>query len=218
MEEYSHILQDIDLYNATLVAVSKTKSIEQILQIYNLGQRIFGENRVRELVEKGQLLPDDVEWHMIGHLQKNKAKQIVPFVSLIHSVESLSLLKILNKEAVKVDRTLDILLQYKIGKEETKYGIELNDDSIIVDYALSLSNIRVRGLMGMASFVEDELQIRSEFRSLKNKYDNFIDSETFGDSFNILSMGMSGDYKIALDEGANMVRIGSLIFGSRGLH
>jgi hypothetical protein len=204
-------------YSAKLVAVSKTKPVEDILKLYNQGQKMFGENRVQELVEKYDQLPKDIHWHIIGTLQKNKVKYIAPFVELIHSVDGLDLLKTINKEAIKNNRVIEVLLQIRIAQEETKQGFEweqlLND--ITSDTLDSLQSVRVVGVMGMASFVDDNDQVKEEFAQLK-RYFEILKKDIFtDDSFKEISMGMSGDYEIALDQGATLVRIGSALFGSR---
>ena len=201
-----------------LVAVSKTKSTEQILEAYQAGQRMFGENKVQELVTKWQLLPKDIEWHFIGHLQSNKVKPIIPFVSLIHGIDSFRLLSTINKEAEKMDRVISVLLEFHIAEEESKFGLSLSEAEEMLTSVewKSLKNISVRGVMGMATFTTDQIVIKSEFerlsnifRQLKEKY--FQDSEFFCE----LSMGMSDDYLIALSAGSTLVRIGSKIFGNR---
>lgn len=201
---------------ATLVAVSKTKPNSKITELYDQGQRVFGENRVQELVEKFESLSKDIEWHMIGHLQKNKVKYIAPFVSLIHSVESLGLLKTIDKEGAKHDRQIPVLLQVKIAQEDTKFGS--TDTGLIgmVEACNDYKNVEVRGVMGMATFTDDMKQVRSEFKFLKTTFDK-LKSDYFSDqaSFKEISMGMSGDYKIALEEGSTMIRVGSLLFGAR---
>jgi hypothetical protein len=201
----------------TLVAVSKTKPIEDILQLYNLGHRDFGENYVQELTQKAGQLPNDVRWHYIGHLQSNKVKFISPFVHLIHGVDSLKLLKEINKQGEKNNRVINCLLQVHIAQEETKFGF---DEEELANLMLSqFGNLIICGLMGMASFTNDMNKVRNEFKNLKNIFDKFktLQRSPFGhDSrFTTLSMGMSSDYKIAIAEGSNMVRIGSLIFGER---
>lgn len=216
-ENLKQILSDIPS-SVTLVAVSKTKPIEDIMQAYSTGQRIFGENKVQEMTSKYQHLPKDIEWHMIGHLQRNKIKYIAPYISLIHSVDSLSLLQTINKEAEKNQKIINCLLQVYIATEETKYGLdELELEQIC--YSVTQNQfpfINIKGLMGMASFTENEELIRKEFHYLKTLFDK---SKTVffnnNEQFSILSMGMSGDYKIAIEEGSNMVRIGSSIFGER---
>ena len=203
---------------ATLVAVSKTKTREEILDLYNLGQRDFGENYVQELLEKYEALPKDILWHFIGHLQTNKVKLVVPFIQLVHGVDSLKLLIEINKEAKKTGRVVQCLLQIHIASEETKFGFsetELREFFDNRDYLTELQNIKISGLMGMASFTDDEQKIRNEFRSLKVLYDKYAAINYSNCCFSILSMGMSADYKIALQEGSNMIRIGSLLFGER---
>jgi len=227
-ELYHQISNELKEKKVTLVAVSKTKSVEEILELYNVGQRDFGENYVQELTEKYQQLPKDIHWHFIGHLQSNKVKLIAPFVHLIHSVDSEKLLKEINKEAKKNERIIDCLLQVHIAKEETKFGLDENELQQIIQ-ALNLANntneeksfknISIKGLMGMASFTDDEKIVRKEFHSLKTLFDQFTIHHspltTHHSPFTILSMGMSADYKIAIEEGSNMVRIGSLLFGER---
>lgn len=210
------IRQDLEPYGATLVAVSKTKSNEQIMSLYDEGQRIFGENRVQELTSKYEALPKDIKWHLIGHLQKNKVKYIAPFVSMIHSVDSMELAQVIDAQAHKHQRSIDVLMQVKIAQEETKYGIAQDDLIPMLKSCQAMNNITVRGLMGMASFTEDEAQVRSEFDSLKVLFGQ-CQQEISNDTvvFDQISMGMSGDYKIALVAGSTMVRIGSLLFGAR---
>ena len=202
----------------TLVAVSKTKPNASIIEAYNQGQRIFGENKVQELFEKQEVLPQDIEWHFIGHLQTNKVKQIAPFVSLIHAVDSLKLLKEINKQALKNDRVVNCLLQFHIASEESKFGLSFEDARAILESStfVELQNISITGVMGMATFTSDENQVREEFQALEN-YFNVLKSHyfKFNNNFQHISMGMSGDYKIAIEEGSTMVRIGSSIFGSR---
>tara|TARA_Y100000991_G_scaffold213522_1_gene199412 strand:+ start:428 stop:1066 length:639 start_codon:yes stop_codon:yes gene_type:complete len=205
----SNILNDLD-NQIQLVAVSKTKPNNYILEAYQAGQRIFGENKVQELVEKHNILPNDIQWHMIGHLQTNKVKYIAPFVSLIHSVDSKKLLIEIDKRAKQNNRVIHCLLQIHIAQESTKFG--LNENEALELLEMNLSNISIDGLMGMATFTDDKRQIRSEFKSLKNTFEKV--RREFNNLF-ILSMGMSGDYDIAIKEGSNMIRIGSLIFGSR---
>lgn len=210
-------LQNIKLNlpkNITLVAVSKTKPIELLNQAYDQGQRIFGENKVQEMVDKFEKMPEDIKWHMIGHLQTNKVKYIASFVSLIHGVDSLKLLREINKQATKHNRIIDCLIQIKIATEDTKFGMSLNDLQLLLksDEFKTLDNIRIKGLMGMASFTTDKHQIESEFKYLKSIFDQI--KKKYSD-IEILSMGMSNDYKLAIKYGSNMVRIGSHIFGSR---
>ena len=199
-----------------LVAVSKTKPSQAIQELYDKGQRDFGENRVQELVSKKDELPADIRWHLIGHLQKNKVKYIADFVSMIHSVDNLSLANKIDTEALKHDRVIDILLQLKIAKEDSKFGYEPEDLKMDLDELIAMENIRIRGLMGMGTFTTDVDTTRSEFKLLKSIYDE-LRSSKFSHSpyFDTLSMGMSGDYQIAVEEGSTMVRIGSLIFGAR---
>lgn len=202
--------------NYTCVAVSKTKPIEEITKIYDLGHRNFGENKVQELEFKYESLPKDIKWHMIGHLQSNKVKKVIPIVSLIHSIDSLKLLKTINKESKKIDKTMDCLIQVNISNENSKFGfIKKELEFLNQDFLNDFKYIKIRGLMGMASFTNNEKQIRKEFQYLKEIFDDF---NTSLDDFNILSMGMSNDYNIALEYGSNMVRIGSKIFGKRNYH
>ncbi len=204
--------------NVTLVAVSKTKPNELIEEAYSSGHRIFGENKAQELKNKAEVLPKDIEWHFIGHLQSNKVKYIAPYASLIHSIDSLKLLTEVNKQALKNKRIIDCLLQFHIATEESKFGLSLEEvDKILTSNEFSsLKNIRIVGVMGMASFINSEEQVRNEFTSLKHifiqlKNSFFIQSE----NFKTISMGMSGDYKLAIEEGSTMVRVGSAIFGIR---
>ena len=194
--------------NVHLVAVSKTKSNELIIEAYGAGQRIFGENKVQELVEKEESLPKDIEWHMIGHLQTNKVKYIAPFVSLIHAVDSKKLIKEINKRAKQNNRVIPCLLQVHIAQEESKFG--LDKDGVIEILKTDFPNVSIVGLMGMATFTDNKNQVRKEFKYLKDSYDELKENQP---NFSILSMGMSGDYSIAIEEGSNMVRIGSSIFG-----
>lgn len=201
-----------------LIAVSKTKPVEDILSAYQAGQRVFGENKVQELVSKYDALPKDIEWHMIGHLQSNKVKYMAHFVALIHGVDSLSLLKEINKQAQKNNRVQDVLLQFHIASEDTKFGLNKDEavEMLTSDTYRSMQNIRIRGVMGMASFTENKEQVQREFKSLKNHFD-FLKQIFFKDQphFKEISMGMSGDYHIAISEGSTMVRVGSSIFGER---
>ena len=201
-----------------LVAVSKTRTAEEIKSIYETGHRVFGENKVQELTEKYSLLPKDTEWHMIGHLQSNKVKYIIPFVHLIHSVDSFKLLKEINKQAKNNNRIINCLFQVHIAKEETKFGLSPDEINHILqsDEFRQLGHIKIAGLMGMATFTNDKKQVREEFRETKNLFNQI--KERFyhdNDAFRELSMGMSGDYNIAVEEGSTIVRIGSLIFGPR---
>jgi len=202
---------------ATVVAVSKTKPKEDIEALYALGHRDFGENYVQELAEKQSQLAADIRWHFIGHLQTNKVKQIAGFVYLVHGVDSLKLLQEINKQGAKLNRTINVLLQIYIAKEESKFGLdEAELDSIFSNNLLeALPNICVCGLMGMASFTEDDKIVRAEFKYLKSLYDKYGALQITNSRFRFLSMGMSGDYTIALQEGSSMVRIGSLLFGTR---
>lgn len=215
---YRSIKTYCDDHNVLLVAVSKTKPISAIQELYTAGQRVFGENRVQEMTEKYQQLPNDIEWHLIGHLQKNKVKYIAPFVSMIHSIDSLELLELVNTQAKANHRIIPVLLQFHIATEETKFGLSLTEgvDLMQMNIKESLSNIKICGVMGMASFTEDLGLIRSEFKTLKNIFDT-LKKRYFQDdvAFAEISMGMSGDYKIAIEEGSTMVRIGSAIFGNR---
>jgi pyridoxal phosphate enzyme (YggS family) len=217
--KYVEIVKQLSAYQASLVAVSKTKPVEAIRELYEIGQRDFGENYVQELLEKQGKLPADIRWHFIGHLQSNKVKYIASFIYLIHGIDSLSLLKEVNKQAAKHGRVIDVLLQVHIAKEETKFGFseEELEPLFSSDSPLKvMENIRIRGLMGMASFTDDSLVIRNEFRFLHQLFQRYKTNYTSpSGQLDILSMGMSGDYAIALEEGSNMVRIGSLIFGSR---
>lgn len=197
-----------------LVAVSKTKSEAEIMQAYTAGQRIFGENKVQEMVQKWEGLPKDIEWHMIGHVQRNKVKYMAEFVALIHGVDSLKLLKEIDKQARKHQRVINCLMQVHISGEETKFGFDATElRALFAENSFEgMQNIKIVGLMGMATFTDDEDQIRREFRDLKSLYD---DARKQIPTMDLLSMGMSGDFKIAIEEGSNMVRIGSSIFGAR---
>lgn len=204
--------------NVKLVAVSKTKPKEDILEAYNVGQRIFGENKIQDLAKKYEDLPKDIQWHFIGHLQSNKVKYIAPFVSLIHAVDSLKLLRKINSEAKKHNRTINCLLQLHIAKEDTKFGLDCDEVKEILrhpDFA-TLKNIRITGLMGMATYTIDNEQIKQEFKNLADCHIELKES-FFKDSsyFKEISMGMSGDYKLAIEQGSTMIRVGSSIFGRR---
>ena len=215
---YSDIKRDLDQKKVLLVAVSKTQSINAILELYNAGQRDFGENRVQELREKQELLPKDICWHLIGHLQSNKVKYIAPWISLIHSVDSLELLLEINKQAKKQGRVIPCLFQIYIAREETKFGLSEKElFGILNDSQFGeMQNIRMDGLMGMASNTDDHEVVKKEFKTLKTLFDQ-LKMEYFADkpNFEHISMGMSSDYGIAIAEGATMVRIGSLLFGPR---
>lgn len=219
----NHIARNIKQIKAsipehvTLVAVSKTKPNAAILEAYQTGQRIFGENKVQELTEKYESLPKDIEWHMIGHLQSNKVKYIAPFVSLIHGVDSFKLLEEINKRAAQNERVINCLLQIHIAEEDTKFGF--NEKEVIEllqsEAFKNLQNIKIVGLMGMATFTDNENQIRKEFKSLKKLFDKL---SILYFPLSILSMGMSGDYQLAIEEGSTMIRVGSSIFGERNYH
>ncbi|MEI6508630.1 MAG: YggS family pyridoxal phosphate-dependent enzyme [Bacteroidota bacterium] len=202
--------------NVKLVAVSKTKPVELIMEAYNAGQRVFGENKVQEMTEKYELLPKDIEWHLIGHLQTNKVKYIAPFVHLIHSVDSLKLLNEIEKQAQKSNRVISVLLQVFIATEETKFGLDETELNDLINYVNAnteqYQHIQIAGLMGMASNTENETQIRTEFKNLKSIFEKL---KTKNFKLQTLSMGMSHDYKIAAQEGSTMIRVGSLIFGER---
>ncbi len=214
-EKYIEILEKLN-GKATLVTVSKTKPVEDIQVLYDSGQRDFGENYVQELTQKFEQLPKDIKWHYIGHLQSNKVKYIVSFVHLIHAVDSLGLLKEVNKQALKNNRIIDCLLQIHIAQEETKFGLDNHElDTILTTDLSSLKNIRIIGLMGMASFSNNMDLVRSEFNYLKTLFDKYAQPQTTNLKLQTLSMGMSSDYTIALEEGSTLVRIGSLIFGER---
>lgn len=212
IENYKQIIQELQPANASLVAVSKIKPVSDIQALYNLGQRDFGENYVQELVEKAEALPRDIRWHFIGHLQSNKVKYIAPFVHLIQGVDSFNVLKEINKQAAKNDRVINCLLQVHIAQEETKFGLDEDELDEILGRSGDLKNVLVKGLMGMASFSDDETQVGREFQALKKIFDKYAAHHA---EFTILSMGMSGDYKLAVKEGSNMVRIGSMLFGAR---
>ena len=195
-----------------LVAVSKTKSNEEILEAYNAGQRKFGENKIQDMTRKYEILPKDIQWHMIGHVQSNKVKYMAPYVSLIHGVDSLKLLKEINKQAQKNNRIIDCLLQIHIATEESKYGLSVQESQQAIKIAKELPHLRIKGLMGMASFTEDQKQIEREFAGLKSLYDKYKEQKI---PLKVLSMGMSGDFLIAIEQGSNMIRVGSKIFGPR---
>lgn len=211
-EMYEQINRELRAKQVTLVAVSKTKPVADIEALYALGQRAFGENYVQELVDKQALLPADIDWHFIGHLQTNKVKYIAPFVHLIHGVDSFKLLKEIDKQAAKHNRVINCLLQIHIASEETKFGMDENELKDAMAQLDSFPNVKVCGLMGMASFSNDESKVRGEFKILR---DLLNESAISHQPSAILSMGMSGDYKIAIEEGSTMVRIGSLLFGAR---
>lgn len=206
-EKYTSLLTELNS-KTTLVAVSKTKPVADLQDLYDLGQRDFGENYVQELVDKEAVLPKDIRWHFIGHLQSNKVKFIAPFVYLIHGVDSFNLLKEINKEAAKNNRVINCLLQVHIAKEETKFGLDATELPEVMKESATLKNVHITGLMGMASFSDDLTLVRKEFAELRSQYNQYS-------GFSVLSMGMSSDYTIAMEEGSNMVRIGSLLFGER---
>lgn len=211
-QNYQDIISQLP-ENVKLVTVSKTNPVEKIKEVYDLGQRAFGENKVQELLEKESVLPNDIEWHLIGHLQTNKVKYIAGFVAIIESIDSEKLLKEVDKEALKNNRKINILLQVKIAKEDTKFGLTVDEAKDIFNNYLNgnYPNIEIKGLMGMASFVDDETQIREEFSILKNLFDELSELKPL----ETLSMGMSGDFPLAINCGSNSVRVGSAIFGER---
>jgi len=218
------IAENIDRINSslpkgvTLVAVSKTKPADMLMEAYNLGQRIFGENKVQEMSAKYELLPKDIEWHFIGHLQTNKIKYMASFVQLIHAVDSLKLLKAINSEAMKFNRVISCLLQFHIAEEDSKFGLSMDEARELLQSSEFevLKNVRIAGVMGMATYIDDENQVRKEFSNLKSYFDQ-LKMDYFADQldFKEISMGMSDDYQIAIEEGSTMVRIGSTIFGDR---
>jgi pyridoxal phosphate enzyme (YggS family) len=213
-ENYFRIKDELEGKKVTLVAVSKTRPVEEIFQLYELGHRDFGENYVQELVEKATSLPADIRWHFIGHLQSNKVKLIAPFVQLIQSVDSLKLLDEINKQGLKLGRRINCLLQVHIAKEETKFGLDQVEVESILNEAQSRPGVTLCGLMGMATFTEEMEQVKKEFTRLKELFDRCFPPGQPG----VLSMGMSGDYASAIEVGSNMVRIGSLLFGERPAH
>jgi pyridoxal phosphate enzyme (YggS family) len=203
--------------HVTLVAVSKTKPVSDLMQAYETGQRVFGENKIQEMTDKWEQMPKDIQWHMIGHVQSNKVKFMAPFVSLIHGVDSLKLLQEINKQALKNNRIIDCLLQVYIAEEESKFGLDESElKELLTDVAFKeLKNIRILGLMGMATFTEDQNQIKKEFTHLKSIFDSIKTNNTSNCQLSTISMGMSGDYQLAIECGSTMVRIGSSIFGGR---
>ena len=203
--------------HVTLVAVSKTKPVSDLMEAYDAGQRIFGENKIQEMAEKHKEMPKDIEWHMIGHVQRNKVKYMASFVSLIHGVDNFKLLKEIDKQAKKHDRIIDCLLQIKIASEDSKFGMSFEDASKFTQSKImsELKNIRVTGVMGMATFTDDKSQIKNEFNRLKFTFDALKALQTENCKLQIISMGMSGDYKLAIDCGSTMIRVGSSIFGLR---
>lgn len=220
IKQYQNILKEIKPFHAELVAVSKFKSVEDIRELYELGHRDFGENYVQELVEKEALLPKDIRWHFIGNLQRNKVKYIAPFIHLIHGVDSFNVLKEINKQALKNERSISCLLQMHVADEDTKFGMDETEMIAFFEFCeaqpAQVSNVNIQGIMGMSTFTEDENQIKTEFKKLKTIFEFVKNSYFIGKSdFKVLSMGMSNDYNIALAEGASMLRIGSLLFGKR---
>ncbi len=213
LSEHYNLIKEQLPEHVTLVAVSKNHPVEKIQEVYNLGQRIFGENKVQELMEKQPNLPQDIQWHLIGHLQTNKVKYIAPFVSVIQSVDSEKLLEEINKQALKNNRIIKVLLQVKIAEEDTKTGLEINETKELFAKYLQgeFTNIEIIGLMGMASFVEDKVQVAREFSFLKRLFDQL----SMQKKLEVLSMGMSDDFPLAIESGANSVRVGSAIFGQR---
>jgi pyridoxal phosphate enzyme (YggS family) len=217
-DNIKRLKKETDALNVTLIAVSKTKPVAELQEAYDAGQRLFGENQVQELVEKKEQLPKDIHWHLIGHLQSNKVKYIAGFISMIQSVDSIKLLQEINKHAEKYDRTIDCLLQVYIADEDTKFGLGFDEmiELLRSDEYTALKNIRICGLMGIATNTDNEKQVKDEYYELKTFFDgvkqSFFRKE---DSFNTLSMGMSADYKLAIEQGSNMVRLGSTIFGGR---
>jgi pyridoxal phosphate enzyme (YggS family) len=219
-ELWKELVKELSAKNVTLVAVSKTKSADHIKALYDLGQRDFGESYVQELTEKQPVLPADIRWHFIGHLQGNKVKYIAPFVHLIHAVDSFKLLLEISKQAAKHDRVIDVLLQLHIADEETKFGLDEKEVLVLLEYYEAqheqLKNVRICGLMGMATNTEDDSQVHKEFFRLRNFFIHLKDTSFFNKPwFSVCSMGMSADYKTAVEEGSTMVRIGSMLFGER---
>lgn len=216
IEAYHKLLKEVTSSNATLVAVSKTKPVEDLEKLYQEGQRVFGENKVQELCGKAEVMPKDIEWHMIGHLQRNKVKYIAPFVSLIHGVDSERLFREIEKQAVKNERVISCLLQVHIAEEETKFGFSREELFAFLETTPDPAKVQICGLMGMATNTEDQTQVKKEFAALRKLFEE-LKSAFFSEQpeFKELSMGMSGDYPLALEEGSTMIRVGSLIFGAR---
>ena len=216
-ENYKKIKDDLDKKDIQLIAVSKRKPIEDILSLYKLGHRDFGENRVQELTQKAPLLPEDIRWHFIGHLQSNKVKYIAPFVYMIHSVDKPKLLKEINKQSIKVNRKIKCLIQYHIAEEENKFGFTHDEVLTMINSEVfsNIKNVEIHGLMAMATNTTEINKVRSEFNNLYRYYLDLKKSPIILDYFQIISMGMSGDYELAIEEGSNMVRLGSVIFGKR---
>jgi len=215
-EAYKNLIEECTTKNVTLVAVSKTKPVTDILELYDVGHRDFGENYVQELIEKEKQLPKDIRWHFIGHLQTNKVKQVIGLVHLIHGVDSLKLLKEINKQSEKINKITQCLLQVHIAQEETKFGLDENELKEIIDQITTqpFINASITGLMGMASFTGNKDQVRNEFKYLKSLQTK-CNNQTLSFKLETLSMGMTADYKIAVEEGSNLIRVGSLIFGER---
>lgn len=216
--ELRDFLQELEPFQAQLVAVSKTHPPAKIMSLYQQGHRDFGENKVQELVDKQAQMPDDIRWHMIGHLQTNKVKYIAEFVHLIHAVDSLKLLKEINKRAAQAERVIDVLIQVKIAKEDSKFGLSMDDVRALLESGewQQFPNVRIVGLMGMATFTDDTEQVSQEFNALHSFFEELQGTHFAGhDYFRELSMGMSGDYRLALDAGSTIVRVGSLLFGAR---
>lgn len=214
-DNWKKILGQCENSGATLCAVSKMRSLDEIKALYDAGQRLMGENRVQDLLDKKDQLPNDIEWHLIGHLQRNKVKYIASFIACIQGVDSMRLLRMIDKEAEKNERVIDCLLQFHVAEEESKFGIPTAQANTFIEEVIqaNFSHIRIRGIMGMASFVDDEMQVRNEFKKLKTIFDSYK-ANYFAEQryFDTLSMGMSGDYHIALTEGSTMVRVGSKLF------
>lgn len=215
-QNLEHIKQSLPQH-VTLVAVSKTKPVSDLMEAYNAGQRIFGENKIQEMVEKHQEMPKDIKWHMIGHVQRNKVKYMAEFVDLIHGVDSLKLLKEINKQAKKYDRVICCLLQIKIAEEDSKFGMSASDaKSLLQSEAFKdFNNVTISGVMGMATFTDNETQIKQEFSRLKSTFEDLKDITTSNCNLQTISMGMSGDYPLAIECGSTMIRVGSSIFGER---
>jgi len=215
-QNLEHIKQSLPQH-VTLVAVSKTKPVSDLMEAYNAGQRIFGENKIQEMVEKHQEMPKDIKWHMIGHVQRNKVKYMAEFVDLIHGVDSLKLLKEINKQAKKYDRVIRCLLQIKIAEEDSKFGMSASDaKSLLQSEAFKdFNNVTISGVMGMATFTDNETQIKQEFSRLKSTFEDLKDIKTSNCNLQTISMGMSGDYPLAIECGSTMIRVGSSIFGER---
>lgn len=215
-QNLEHIKQSIP-QRVTLVAVSKTKPVSDLMEAYNAGQRIFGENKIQEMVEKHQEMPKDIKWHMIGHVQRNKVKYMAEFVDLIHGVDSLKLLKEINKQAKKHDRVIRCLLQIKIAEEDSKFGMSASDAKSILQSEVfkDFNNVTISGVMGMATFTDNKPQIKQEFSRLKSTFEDLKDIKTTNCNLQTISMGMSGDYPLAIESGSTMIRVGSSIFGER---